>query len=463
MDKLKEAVMTSPAIQPINLTSKVEVGLCIDTSFKAVGFYIYQVDEKDPTKHYYVCFGSITMNEREVQFSQPKQELYGLLRALKACQDWLIGIRNLVVETNTQYIKGMLSNLGMGPNATINRWIEDILMFHFTLHHVKGSTFPADGLLRRDPQPRDEIHPDLKDYELENHGPLKFEVTEGTSMLPKEIDNIDDFTVELEDAHSHEQELRNLYLAQENTDETVCQFLKATPLIPDLKYKFDPNKREDYPEKQWTSSGLVQDEQSPHVRTWLRNVRYCPEGLNDKQYLTFKQYCRNFFLDKEGRLYRRSTEGDHRLIVDKEHQMYMMRLAHDSLGHRGFYTTKSLLDQRFWWPELERDKTMLRIPPSVTQMLSLFQKVHCDTMVMSPASNKCKYIVHTRDSLSSWPEARALQNENAKAIAIWFFEDVICRWGCPYEIVTDNGGPWVAIIQWLKDKYGVTPAACLSV
>ncbi|SJL16094.1 uncharacterized protein ARMOST_19612 [Armillaria ostoyae] len=99
---------------------------------------------------------------------------------------------------------------------------------------------------------------------------------------------------------------------------------------------------------------------------------------------------------------------------------------------------------------------MLRIPPSVTQMPSLFQKVHCDTMIMSPASNKCKYIVHARDSLSSWPEARALQNENAKAIAIWFFEDVICRWGYPYEIVTDNGGPWVAVIQWLKDKYGIT-------
>ncbi|SJL13043.1 uncharacterized protein ARMOST_16479 [Armillaria ostoyae] len=429
------------------------------------------------------------MNERKARFSQPKRELYGLLRALKACQYWLIGIRNLVVETDAQYIKGMLSNPGMGPNATINRWIEDILMFHFTLRHVKGSTFPADGLSRRDAQPGDEVHPDLKDYELEDHGPLKFEVAEGTSTLPKEIDefkneidsrggymytlatSIDDFAVELEDARSREQELRDLYLAQEDTDETICQFLKATPLIPDLEYKFDPNKREDYPEKQRTSSGLAQDERLPHVRTWLRNVRYCLEGLNDKQYLTFKQYCRNFFLDKEGRLYRRSTEGDHRLVVDKEHRMYMMRSAHDSLGHRGFYATKSLLDQRFWWPELERDvswyvkschlcqvrqKTMLRIPPSVTQTPSLFQKVHCDTMIMSPASNKCKYIVHARDSLSSWPEARALQNENARAIAIWFFEDVICRWGCPYEIVTDNGGPWVAVIQWLKDKYGIT-------
>ncbi|SJL19060.1 uncharacterized protein ARMOST_22667 [Armillaria ostoyae] len=153
MNKLKEAVVTSPAIRPIDLTSKAESMRRILPSA------------------YYVRFGSITMNEREARFSQPKRELYGLLRALKACQYWLIGIRNLVVETDAQYIKGMLSNPGMGPNATINRWIEDILMFHFTLRHVKGSTFPADGLSRRDAQPGDEVHPDLKDYELEDHGP----------------------------------------------------------------------------------------------------------------------------------------------------------------------------------------------------------------------------------------------------------------------------------------------------
>ncbi len=125
---------------------------------------------------------------------------------------------------------------------------------------MKGSTFPADGLSRRDAQPGDEIHPDLEDYELEDHGPLQFEVAEGTSELPKELEefkneidsrggymhtlatSIDDFSVELDKARSRELELRNLYLAQEKTNETICQFLEATPLIPDLEYKFDPNK-----------------------------------------------------------------------------------------------------------------------------------------------------------------------------------------------------------------------------
>ncbi|SJL19096.1 uncharacterized protein ARMOST_22704 [Armillaria ostoyae] len=117
-------------------------------------------------------------------------------------------------------------------------------------------------------------------------------------MLPKEID---EFKNEIDSRGGYMYTLAtSINDFTENTHETVCQFLKAAPLIPDLEYKFDPNKREDYPEKQWTSSGLVQDERLSHVRTWLRNVRYHPEGLNNKQYLTFKQYCRNFFLDKEG-------------------------------------------------------------------------------------------------------------------------------------------------------------------
>ncbi len=83
MDKLKHAVVTSPAIRPIDLTSNAEVGLCVDTLYKAVGFYIYQVDEKDPTKRYYVRFGSITMNEREARFSQPKTRVVWTIASLK--------------------------------------------------------------------------------------------------------------------------------------------------------------------------------------------------------------------------------------------------------------------------------------------------------------------------------------------------------------------------------------------
>ena len=89
------------------------------------------------------------LNDREARFSQAKFEIYGLYRVLRAYKLYLIGCRNLVVEVDAQYIKGMLSNPDISPSASINRWILAILTFHFTLVHISGIRHGPDGLSRR--------------------------------------------------------------------------------------------------------------------------------------------------------------------------------------------------------------------------------------------------------------------------------------------------------------------------
>ena len=102
-----------------------------------------------------------------------------------------------------------------------------------------------------------------------------------------------------------------------------------------------------------------------------------------------------------------------------------------------------------------RQKLLTRAPPIVTHTPSIFQVLHADTMHMSPKSNGCRYIVHGKCGMTSWMEGRPLRNENGKAIAIWMFEDIICRWGCIVEIVMDNGGPYRVAVEWLVKKYGI--------
>lgn len=74
---------------------------------------------------------------------------------------------------------------------------------------------------------------------------------------------------------------------------------------------------------------------------------------------------------------------------------------------------------------------------------------------MTPQSNGCRYIAHARCALTSWPEARALAKENWGTISKWLFEDIICRWGCVREFITDNGGPFVKALKILEDKYRI--------
>ncbi|KAJ3980074.1 hypothetical protein F5890DRAFT_1388993, partial [Lentinula detonsa] len=89
------------------------------------------------------------------RYSQAKLELYGLFRSLRATRLWLAGIQNLVVEVDALYIRGMINNPDVQPNAAINRWIAGILLFTFTLVHVPAERIAADGVSRRTPQPGD--------------------------------------------------------------------------------------------------------------------------------------------------------------------------------------------------------------------------------------------------------------------------------------------------------------------
>jgi len=72
---------------------------------------------------------------------------------------YLIGVRNLIVEVDARYIKGMLTNPDLHPGASINRWILAILTFHFELVPVPGTNHGPDGLSRRVAQPGDEPNP----------------------------------------------------------------------------------------------------------------------------------------------------------------------------------------------------------------------------------------------------------------------------------------------------------------
>ncbi|KAI9066206.1 hypothetical protein FKP32DRAFT_1532402, partial [Trametes sanguinea] len=54
------------------------------------------------------------------------------------------------IEVDAKYIKGMLNEPDLQPNATINRWIQGILLFDFKLIHVPATQHKGpDALSRR--------------------------------------------------------------------------------------------------------------------------------------------------------------------------------------------------------------------------------------------------------------------------------------------------------------------------
>jgi hypothetical protein len=130
-----------------------------------------------------------------------------------------------VVESDVLYIKGMLKNPGMGPNAMINRWIK-ILMFHFKLKHVPGEQFAPDGLSHRDPQPGDELFPNSEKGYDQNVPPEDHEDVDPSRPLPLEFDEF-----------KHLINTRGGYLQISGAEaSSIDDFADETPLEADLEH-----------------------------------------------------------------------------------------------------------------------------------------------------------------------------------------------------------------------------------
>ena len=65
---------------------------------------------------------------------------------------------------DAKYVKGMINNPDLQPNATINWWITRILLFHFELRHISTDRHTSPDRLSRRP-PLDDDPPDTDDFE----------------------------------------------------------------------------------------------------------------------------------------------------------------------------------------------------------------------------------------------------------------------------------------------------------
>ena len=96
----------------------------------------------------------------------------------------------------------------------------------------------------------------------------------------------------------------------------------------------------------------------------------------------------------------------------------------------------------------------MHIPITVLQPMALFWKVYLDVMKMPEAQGK-NWIVACRDDLSGGAEGRALASDNARALASFFVEQIIFRYGTVGEIVTDNGPSLEGEFTRIVNKYNI--------
>jgi len=400
----------------------------------------------------------LTLSERESRYSQAKLELFGLFCALKDCRIWIIGVKNLVVEVNAKYIKGMINNPDIQPNAIINCWISAILLFDFRLCHVPGHAHGPDGLSWWPSAPEDPR--DNDDYEdwintansfIINLSSTSFYFNKGDHNVPH-LPATQPFSIiapATEPTQALPLPLGATVAVYPNTSSPLATMI---PRSNKAKAKDDELKR--------VAKFLVDPTQQ--------------EGMNTKELKVLIRKASGFFV-VDGWLWKKDPRMRHKLVLEEGKQLGILSQVHNKLGHKGIFTTRTCILECFWWPYFDDDvcwylKTChecqvrstqhLYIPPTIPTPLSLFCKVYIDTMLM-PRSNGFCYIVHGHCSLSSYPEWRMLQHKNSCTLGSFVFEDILCRWGAVEEIVTDNGPAFVQAVEYLSKQYHINHI-CIS-
>jgi len=155
--------------------------------------------------------------------------------------------------------------------------------------------------------------------------------------------------------------------------------------------------------------------------------------------------------------------------------MSLVGRMHEDLGHFGEQRTLAEIQRRYFWHNRIADvKAVVRgcqqcqlvrssgnIRSRDEQLKSihvcdLFHRVALDIAGPLPAiKSGNKYILVAIDHYSKWCEAKAVADHAVKTTARFLEDEIICRYGVPKFVLTDNGGEWAAEFNVMCRDYAI--------
>ena len=198
--------------------------------------------------------------------------------------------------------------------------------------------------------------------------------------------------------------------------------------------------------RSWVDSGLAPPWRecagfSPELRSWRLQIG-------------------NIKIDPEGRLWRRRSPPavGSQLVIPVLKRREFIREFHDSLfaGHMGVTRTVYRLLDRVYWPGLRGDVQIYiksctvciarkspcprKIPMGHVEVGHRWDRVAMDLLDMSVTTARGnRYVLVIVDCFTRWTEAFPLPDKTAHSVADAFFNNVVCRFGMPIVIHSDQG------------------------
>lgn len=209
------------------------------------------------------------------------------------------------------------------------------------------------------------------------------------------------------------------------------------------------------------------------LSSYLQTNKY-PAGVTTKSQKASLRKSAGKYYWKEGKLYKVLSGELHRNVPPTSMIPQVFRWCHD-MGHLGQRATYDRVRQTYWWEGMKEDcyayvksceacqrahdtsiRTDREMHPVSVEGLLPFQKVAIDLAGPLPKTGKGnRFAMVVVCYITKWMEVFPLQNDLAATCAEVFVQEIIARYGCPLEVVSDNGHSFDAVFAVCMRQWGI--------
>lgn len=444
---------------------KIPYILHTDASVNGLGAALYQVQDG---KTRVIAYASRGLSRSEKNYPVHKLEFLALKWAIcEKFHDYLYGV-SFQVLTDNNPLTYVLTTAKL--DAAGHRWLAALSLYNFDIKYRAGKTnIDADGLSRipHECLPDDEESEDLDRrvgqlMDRASHSPEDFK------MLSQDVKNIvclrhqvaskaTRSTDDTGDDHSSDDE-------EDGYIPLVETLLCDENAVPDSLEEPDP----------WPGSSTLPGLRAADWQRFQREdatikrvIDLMESGTTlsstEKRHesrdvcLLWKERPRLIFIDKV--LYRQVSnqvgQCHYQLVIPESHREMALEGVHDQTGHMGYERTLELARARFYWPKiaaaveqkcktcercLRRKARAQRAAKLVNiKVYSPLELVCIDFLSLEPDSGDIRNVLVITDHFTKYAMAFPTKDQTAKTVATIMWENLICNFGFPKRVHSDQG------------------------
>ena len=198
-----------------------------------------------------------------------------------------------------------------------------------------------------------------------------------------------------------------------------------------------------------------------YLKTYLQELKV-PEDLDTSLKKYILKNAKKFTIFNNI-LYRYNTDnGTVRKVLNKQEAEEILYSYHQHPlgGHLAYSNTLHKIASRYYWDNMTKDimeyvqkchRCQCHGSKSLNEQLypvpvsaKPFERIALDIKHVQTSRAGHRYIIAAIDYLTKYVEARPLRFQTSSEVALFLYEEIICRHGCPITIVSDNGKPFLS-------------------